>query len=55
MHLGFVERMLVSWSLIWWPRLITYLTTVNLTWCSRWMCRWWSVMQVSMEQLVCPM
>jgi hypothetical protein len=55
MYLDLVERILVSWSWIRWPRLMLCLAMANLSECTRWMCRWCSLTLVSMEQPVCPL
>jgi hypothetical protein len=52
MYLGFVERVVVSWGLMWWPRLMLCSAVADLSGCFRQM---WCFTLASKEWLVCMM
>jgi len=55
MHSDFMAMILVSWNWLCWPKLMLCLAMADL---SRWyslMCRWCSMILVSMECPVCQM
>jgi hypothetical protein len=49
-----VDRILLYWSWMRWPRLMLCSATADLSGCSRRMCGWCSLTLVSMERPVCP-
>jgi hypothetical protein len=55
MHLDLLARMMVLYSWIQWPRFMLCSAMVDFSGCWRWMCRWWSLLLVSVECPVCPM
>jgi hypothetical protein len=54
MYLYLVERMLVSWSWIWWSRLMLCSAMADSSGCYRHMFCWCSLTLSPMEQLLCP-
>lgn len=52
-YLGLVERMLVSWSWMWCPKLMLCSITANLCECSSPICWWCSFNLKSIQQPVC--
>jgi hypothetical protein len=55
MYLDVMDRILVSWSWMQCPRLMLCSATTNLSGWAKRMCRWCSLILVSMERPDCPM